>query len=423
MVKTAKMGLLRALVGECLSAAAQEIFTIVERIITEHEEDASRSQWGVDGHHTRLEEDEPHREDQRRSASMNVSLCWEPTSSTEERLSSENTHTHSFTSSENDQKIPTDFQDIDVKQENDLSVPLKKLFRCHVCSAFFPSKKTLTRHVKTHPEENQSRRYNHESVRLIRSGTHKGDLTFDQTDSLLKHTEDTPHQCVSDAQTDPRSVTPTRWTEVDDKQLESDGGRKTFPLTITSNDRNTFDPEALRPPCLYRVQDASAVVPVRIKSEPAGCDGEIPDSATDNQLFLPVNLPEPGGRESEPKHLTVKTVPPKRPPGKPTKAFIRFEAGTAEKPFKCPCCAKCFSLTKTLMRHLRIHMEEKPYQCRYCGRSFCQKSDLVNHTRIHTGERPYRCHQCHKSFAQKGNLVVHMRTHTGQKLYEGLHCS
>uniref|UniRef100_A0A3B4ZNQ3 C2H2-type domain-containing protein n=1 Tax=Stegastes partitus TaxID=144197 RepID=A0A3B4ZNQ3_9TELE len=62
--------------------------------------------------------------------------------------------------------------------------------------------------------------------------------------------------------------------------------------------------------------------------------------------------------------------------GKSPELIIQFEAGTAQKPYKCPCCTKCFSLTKTLIRHIKIHTEDKPYQCQFCGRNFCQKSDL-----------------------------------------------
>lgn len=64
MVKTAKMELLRALVSECLSAAAQEIFKIVERTIIEYEEEMSCSKWVVDSHRRLLDVASPHSEGQ-----------------------------------------------------------------------------------------------------------------------------------------------------------------------------------------------------------------------------------------------------------------------------------------------------------------------------------------------------------------------
>lgn len=64
MVKTAKMELLRALVSECLSAAAQEIYKIVERTIIEYEEEMSCSKWVVDSHRRLLDVASPHSEGQ-----------------------------------------------------------------------------------------------------------------------------------------------------------------------------------------------------------------------------------------------------------------------------------------------------------------------------------------------------------------------
>lgn len=55
MVKTAKMELLRALISECLSAAAEEIFKIAERTIIEYEKEMSCSKWIVDGHRRLLD--------------------------------------------------------------------------------------------------------------------------------------------------------------------------------------------------------------------------------------------------------------------------------------------------------------------------------------------------------------------------------
>ena len=64
MVKTAKMELLRALVSECLSAAAEEILKIVERTIIEYEEEMSCSKWVVDSHRRLLDAARTHSEGQ-----------------------------------------------------------------------------------------------------------------------------------------------------------------------------------------------------------------------------------------------------------------------------------------------------------------------------------------------------------------------
>ncbi|XP_044034842.1 zinc finger protein 133-like [Siniperca chuatsi] len=475
MVKTAKMELLRALVSECLSAAAEEIFKIVQRTIIEYEEEMSCSKWVVDSHRRLLDVAKSRGEDslqasatdvklqcgqQQPAASVNVSVCWEEPENTTSEPSAAcpnmiNTHPDSSPVSENDQsdqEIMIDIKDDDVTQECDLNMPLKilkvkKPFRCPVCLSGFSSRKTMVQHIKKHPEDKSSsyqclfcgRYFCHNSEFIIHTRTHKGakpykcqdcDKSFDQRDSLLihrqKHTEEKPYQCFSekvDAETHLRSVTLASKIEEELDSRQDESGIKTFPLIITPYDKSEFDQESLQPLCLYQIQtvaDIDAAVPVdHIKTEPAG----VSDSTTDDQPPLSVNPGEQREGEAEPKHLNIKNILPRRPSGKSTDLVIRFEAGTAQKPYKCPCCAKCFSLTKTLIRHVKIHAEDKPYQCQFCGRNFCQKSDLVNHTRIHTGERPYQCRECHKSFAQKGNLVVHMRKHSGEKPYQCQECS
>jgi len=64
MARTAKMELLRALVSERLSAAAEEIFRIVEGTIVEYENEMSCSTWVVDSHRRLLDVTKSHGEGQ-----------------------------------------------------------------------------------------------------------------------------------------------------------------------------------------------------------------------------------------------------------------------------------------------------------------------------------------------------------------------
>ncbi|XP_029311426.1 zinc finger protein 84-like [Cottoperca gobio] len=474
MLKTGRMELLRALVSERLSAAADEIFKIVERTIVEYEKKMTCSKWVVDSHHRLLDVAMSHSEDslhmsdtvrlqsgqQQPAASVNVSVCWEePGNATSERPNMNNTHSDCSPASEKDhrdQEMLINIEDNDVKQECDLNMPLKilkvkKPFKCPVCMSTFSSKKTMVRHIKKHPEDNLSlyqcqfcdRYFCHKSEFIIHTRTHTGtkpykcqgcEKSFDERDSLLvhrqQHTEEKPYWCLSEKVV---AETHLRSAAIKIKELgcrQEDCGIKTFPLTFTPYDKSEFDQESLQPLCLYQIQtvadidkdSSAAVTGDHMKAEPAGDDG-VSDSTTDDQLLLSVNPSEQGEDETEPKRLNMKNILPRRPSGKSTELIVQFEAGTTQKPYRCPCCAKCFSLNKTLIRHVRIHTEDKQYQCQFCGRNFCQKSDLVNHTRIHTGERPYHCQECYKSFAQKGNLVVHMRKHAGDKPYQCQECS
>ncbi|XP_027876068.1 zinc finger protein with KRAB and SCAN domains 1-like [Xiphophorus couchianus] len=95
---------------------------------------------------------------------------------------------------------------------------------------------------------------------------------------------------------------------------------------------------------------------------------------------------------------------------------------TGEKPFSCETCEKRFSRISHLRLHKKIHTGDRPFFCDTCGKSFIQSSDLNVHRRIHTNERPFSCQTCGKSFTRKSNLNVHRKTHTQQKSFSCQTC-
>lgn len=79
--------------------------------------------------------------------------------------------------------------------------------------------------------------------------------------------------------------------------------------------------------------------------------------------------------------------------------------------FICNFCGKCFTSSRSLETHVRVHTGERPYSCAQCGKRFTQSGHLKTHQSVHTGERPFACEHCGKRFAGKQNLRIHQQKH------------
>ncbi|XP_041664328.1 zinc finger protein 3-like [Cheilinus undulatus] len=75
---------------------------------------------------------------------------------------------------------------------------------------------------------------------------------------------------------------------------------------------------------------------------------------------------------------------------------------TGEKLFSCLVCGKSFTQRGHYKRHSVVHTGEKPFSCSTCGKRFSLVENLKKHSNIHTGVRPFSCSVCGKRFSQNG---------------------
>ncbi|KAM4739207.1 uncharacterized protein FYW61_003778 [Anableps anableps] len=120
--------------------------------------------------------------------------------------------------------------------------------------------------------------------------------------------------------------------------------------------------------------------------------------------------PGPQNRPNRTRHGTVHGAVQKSP-------ALQGPIGS-EKSVKCDICGKAYKHNYEMKAHRRVHTGERPFSCRTCGKGFMRSSGLAVHMRIHTGQRPYSCRTCGKSFTQLNSLNYHRGTHLDLRLQE-----
>uniref|UniRef100_A0A1I8HR99 Protein krueppel n=1 Tax=Macrostomum lignano TaxID=282301 RepID=A0A1I8HR99_9PLAT len=76
--------------------------------------------------------------------------------------------------------------------------------------------------------------------------------------------------------------------------------------------------------------------------------------------------------------------------------------------FPCEKCSKVFSKLSSLTRHRYEHTGIRPFSCSTCSKAFKHKHHLTEHERLHSGEKPFQCGRCGKRFSHSGSFSQHM---------------
>lgn len=75
------------------------------------------------------------------------------------------------------------------------------------------------------------------------------------------------------------------------------------------------------------------------------------------------------------------------------------------KEFKCDVCAREFTLSANLKRHMLIHASVRPFQCHVCFKTFVQKQTLKTHMIVHLPVKPFKCKVSEAKFLRQDKLV------------------
>lgn len=76
---------------------------------------------------------------------------------------------------------------------------------------------------------------------------------------------------------------------------------------------------------------------------------------------------------------------------------------------KCRQCGKFYKNRKSLMNHVRYHLEDKSVECEVCGFKAADKWKLKRHMNSHAVDRKFKCDMCEKSYLYSYNLTDHQK--------------
>ncbi|XP_039657013.1 gastrula zinc finger protein XlCGF57.1-like isoform X1 [Perca fluviatilis] len=376
-----KVQMLRALVEQRLTAAAEEIFGLFERTIAEYEEELCRSK----------EENERQRE--LLDAVFNPQL----------RL-------HRADVEQLSAVIPETDDGADWKETREPQSALnslkqhdsrcKKTFSCSECGKRFGTRRHLNDHMRIHPGEEK----------YSCSVCNKRFIWRQQVRR---------HKCV-DLQS---SQLPQSQPE-ENRESEPPASRESQHMETEADGEDCGGPEPAR--------NSHPLLQPETEDQTGDCRVPISDLRC-SSVKKPFICPDCGKGYVRDRHLKehMRTHTGEKPfsCSQCDKRFGReqhlkehIKIHTGDKPFSCSECGKRFGHKETLKTHLRTHTGEKPFRCSVCTKSFTQRGNLRSHMAAHTGEKPFSCSVCKKSFTERGSVKAHMRIHTEETAFSCSEC-
>ncbi|KAJ8915195.1 hypothetical protein NQ315_015418 [Exocentrus adspersus] len=100
------------------------------------------------------------------------------------------------------------------------------------------------------------------------------------------------------------------------------------------------------------------------------------------------------------------------------KIHLKKHKTETKEDYPCVECGKILHTRGGLTSHMNVHRLGRRFMCDVCGKTFTQKVNMQQHVKQHTGDKPHRCTKCGKTFAEKSHLARHYSFHSEERPYK-----
>ncbi|KAF1382161.1 hypothetical protein PFLUV_G00161580 [Perca fluviatilis] len=152
-----------------------------------------------------------------------------------------------------------------------------------------------------------------------------------------------------------------------------------------------------------QIKTHKCVGPIETEADGEDCGG--PESARNSHPLLQPETEDQTGDSSEPETDDSADWKETREPQSALNSLKHDSR--CKKTFSCSECGRRFDRKSNLKKHMRTHTGEKPFSCSVCKKSFTERGSLRSHMAVHTGEKRFSCSVCSKRFAWRSDVKTH----------------